>query len=109
MKESKGGIGSFFEIVIVLMLVMMTLIVCCMLTGLIALPIYLAFRNGRDRQKVAFWATYLTVLPFLPLFLIFTDFLLSMGGWYLLATFLGALCYLWMRKDAGLSVMSSED
>lgn len=109
MKESKGGIGSIFEILIVVMLLMMTLIICCMLTGLVALPFYLAFRNGRDRQKVAFWVTYLTVLPFLPLFFIFTEFLLSLGGWYLLATFLGALSYLWMRKDAGLSVMSTDD
>lgn len=109
MKESSGGIGRFFEVLIVVMLLILMLIAFSMLTGLVALPIYLLFRNGRDRQKVAFWATYLTVLPFLPLLFLFTDFLLNLGFWFLLATFLGALCYLWMRNDAGLSVMSTDD
>ena len=109
MKESSGGIGRIFEVLIVVMLLMLMLIAFSMLTGLVALPIYLLFRNGRDRQKVAFWATYLTVLPFLPVFMLFYEFFLDMGGWYLFATFLGALCYLWMRKDAGLSVLSADD
>lgn len=109
MNESSSGIGRVFEALIVIMLIIMMIIVFCLFTGLIALPIYLAFRNGRDRRKVAFWATYLTVLPFLPLFMLFYEFFLDMGGWYLFATFLGALCYLWMRNDAGLSVLSSDD
>lgn len=109
MNESTSGIGRVFEVLIVIMLLIMMIIAFCMFTGLLAFPIYLAFRNGRDRRKVAFWATYLTVLPFLPLFMLHYEFFLDMDGWYLFTAFLGALCYLWMRKDAGLSVMSSED
>jgi hypothetical protein len=107
MKESTGGIGRIFEVLIVVMLILLVFIIFSMITGLIALPIYLAFRSGRDRRKVAFWATYLTVLLFLPLFLLYHEFFISFEGWFFLATFLGALCYLWMRKDAGLSVMNS--
>lgn len=109
MKESGSGIGRLFETFVVIMLIIMMIIVFCLLTGLIALPIYLAFRNGRDRQKVAFWATYLTVLPFLPLFIMNYEFFFELGGWYFFATFLGALCYVWMRKDAGLSVLNTDD
>lgn len=109
MRDLSSGVGRMFEVFIVVGLLLLMFIAMSMCTGLVALPFYLVFRNKHDRRKLAFWVAYFTVLPFIVSLFLFVDFYLDNGFLFLLASFLGALCYVWMRKDAGLSVLSSED
>jgi len=106
MKDAGSAIGRFFEVFIVVLLIAFMLVIASMCTGLVALPLYLLFRRLGDRRKVAFWVTYFSVLPFVVSLYFFVDLYINNEIIFLPATLLGALCYLWMRKDAGLSVLS---